>query len=501
MPSQTPLVTDLVSNTDYHSLIKGQTRTGADTEPLVDPATGASWGSVSWDVALVDDAVTTASQTHQNGSWRGLTAVQRADVLDEIGRHIADRVDEIAALETLANGKPLAATKAEVAVSARWWQYHAALLRTLREERIELSATKDAALRHEPIGCVGLITPFNGAFSLGTWKLAPALAAGNTVVIKPPLNSPCSSVLLAEIAHGAGLPVGVLNIVQGGADSGIRLVEHRSVDMISFTGSTAAAMRVGAGVSGRLGRFVAEAGGKSAHIVFDDAAIEEAVTAVVQGGLSASGQTCVAGSRVLVQRSIAEAFSSALVNRVKRLRLGNPTDTATHLGPIATRAQRDRIRSLIEQATADGAQVLTGGPHEPTLPAPLDQGFWIEPTVLKVPSNAISICQTEVFGPVLTLIEFDDEAEAVAIANDSEFGLAAGCWTTDMARARRMSQRLQAGVVWINTYRGMDWQTPFGGVKLSGIGRENGIEGLREFQQTKAIVQDYATAADPFGLV
>lgn len=488
------------TTTQFHSIVGPGAAPGANTETLTDPATGQTWGSVTWGANTVDLAVRNAADAHAAGEWSARTSVQRADVLDEIGRRIEEHVDEIAWYETLANGKPIAATRAEVAVSARWWQYSAALLRTVRDARIQMSATKDATVVHEPLGVVALVTPFNGAFSLGVWKLAPALAAGNSVIIKPPINSPASTTVLLRIAREAGIPDGVLQIVQGGAEVGERLVQHPGVDMVSFTGSTAAARRVGAAVSGRLGHFVAEAGGKSAHVVFDDASIADAVTAVVQGGFSATGQTCVAGSRVMVQRGIAETFTAALIDRVSQLRVGDPADSRTHLGPVVSRQQAERIRSLVDQAQVDGAEVLIGGSETPELPAPFDGGSWIAPTVLKVTSNRADICQTELFGPVLTLLEFETEDEAIAIANDSDFGLAAGCWTTDMSRARRFADQVSAGTVWLNTYRGMDWQTPFGGVKQSGIGRENGIEGLREFQQTKSIVQDFAPAADPFGL-
>ncbi|WP_395474719.1 aldehyde dehydrogenase family protein [Saccharopolyspora spinosa] len=285
----------LLSTTEFHSDINGRTRQGTRHEALTDPATGQPWGTVSHNVDLVDEAVAVARATYASGEWRSVSNLQRADVLDAIGRGIDARVDEIAALETLANGKPFPATKAEVAVSARWWQYYAALLRTTREERLSISATKEATLRYEPVGVVTLITPFNGAFSLGTWKLAPALASGNAVIIKPPLNSPGSSILLKQIVTEAGVPNGAVTIVQGGTGVGQRLVEHKSVDMVSFTGSTAAAAQVGMSVSSHLGHFVAEAGGKSAHIIFDDAPLDDAVTAVVQGGFSATGQTCVAG--------------------------------------------------------------------------------------------------------------------------------------------------------------------------------------------------------------
>lgn len=501
MQTSSDRVSKLAGRAEFHSVLDGQERTGQERVPLLDPASGAEWGAVSWSLEHVDEAVARADDAFRTGSWPLATRSARADVLDAIGRGVLERVDEIAVLETLASGKPLAATRAEVRVSARWWEYYAALLRTLRDEDLELSASKRARLTHEPMGVVALVTPFNGAFSLGTWKLAPALAAGNAVVIKPPLNSPGSTVILREVMQAAGLPDGVVQVVQGGAEVGSRLVEHPGVAMVSFTGSTAAAMRVGRAVSGRLGRFVAEAGGKSAHIVFEDAHIRDAVTAVVQGGFSGTGQTCVAGSRVLVHRSIAPEFTAELLQRISRLRVGDPLEDTTHLGPIASAAQHARILDLIATAISEGAKVLTGGTTPPDVPSGLRGGYWVSPTVLEVADNAATICQTEVFGPVLALMEFDDEAEAVAWANDTAFGLAAGFWTQDAARIHRVGRQLQAGTVWVNTYRGMDWQTPFGGYKHSGLGRENGVEGLREFQETKAVVQEFGRAADPFGLV
>lgn len=486
--------------TAFGSLINGERRVGESREALVDAATGATWGDVSWSVDHVAEAVDTAQRSFTSRNWVDWTRVERADLFEAISKSIESKADELAELETLANGKPIAATRAEVLASVRWWQYYAALLRGLRESHFRNSHTRHTLLEHEPVGVVCLITPFNGAFSLGTWKLAPALAAGNSVIIKPPVNSPGSSLVLADILHEAGLPVGALQIVQGDAEVGSALVSHPGVDMISFTGSTEAAKRVGALASGRLARFVAEAGGKSAHIVFEDADIAEAVTAVVQGVFSGSGQTCVAGSRVLVQRTIAREFSEALVARVRRLRVGDPRSSETHLGPIATQQQLERVQRMLRDAAAAGVETVVGGGTPEGISDELRGGFWLAPTVLRCVNGAENISREEVFGPVLALLEFEDEAEAIALANDSEFGLAAGFWTNDARRIDRVSRRLQAGTVWVNCYRGMDWETPFGGYKQSGIGRENGIEGLREFQQVKSIVMDSGHAADPFGI-
>lgn len=484
----------------FGSLIKGEPRVGDSSVPLTDPATGTRWGEVTWGVGAVAEAVEAARASFVRGKWADGSRAERADVFDAISIGIDARKDELAELESLANGKPIAATRAEVLASARWWQYYAALLRGLREVHFRNSRTRHTLVEHEAIGVVGLITPFNGAFSLGTWKLAPALAAGNSVVIKPPLNSPGSSLVLAEILTTAGIPDDVVHIVQGGSEVGNELVNDPGIDMISFTGSTEAAKKVGAAVSGRLARFVAEAGGKSAHIIFDDANVEEAVTAVTQGVFSGSGQTCVAGSRVLVQKGIAQKFSDELLSRVRKLRVGDPRDSATHLGPIATSQQLERIQTMLAQAASEGVETLTGGAEPEALPGELADGYWLAPTVLRSANASEEICRQEVFGPVLVMVEFAEEEEAVALANDSEFGLAAGFWTNDARRIDRVSRGLQAGTVWVNSYRGMDWETPFGGYKQSGIGRENGIEGLREFQQVKSVVIDSGHAADPFGI-
>lgn len=484
--------------TNVHSVINGEESRGDHTIALVDPSTGNEWGEVTWALSQLDSAVQGAVGAQRE--WALRTESERADVLEVAGRLLAQYVEDLAVFESLANGKPLHATRAEVQAASKWWQYYAALLRSLRSESWQITGTKEASARHEPVGVVGLITPFNGAFSLGVWKLVPALAAGNGVVLKPPANSPASSVLLRQIAVDAGVPEALIQIVQGPAEVGAAVAAHPQIDMVSFTGSTRAARSVGATVAGRLGRFVAEAGGKSAHIIFDDVDIEQAVTAVVQGAFSGSGQTCVAGSRVFVHREVEDSFTERLLARVERLQVGDPIDESVHLGPIATQEQRDRIISLINQAVDDGAEVLTGGVTVPQVAPHLAGGFWVKPTVLKTVSNQEMINQTEVFGPVIGIQTFDTESEVVDLANDTEFGLAAGVWTGSATRAKRMGRSLQAGTVWINTYRGMDWQTPFGGFKQSGIGRENGIEGLREFQQLKAVVEDSERAPDPFGL-
>lgn len=481
----------------YTSHTGGSRREPAGTAvPLVDPATGTTWATAYQDSDAVDDAVRGARTAFLDMSWAGLSGSARADLLYRLGDVLVAHTDELAALETLANGKPLAATRGEVGALVRWYRYFAAAAETLESRSRPLSGTADALITGEPLGVVAALTPFNGALSLGSWKLAPALAAGNTVILKPPPQAPASSVRLAELAREAGFPPGVVSVVIGGAQEGQRLVEHPDVAMVTFTGSTSVARTLGAQAAAQMKRYVCEAGGKSAHIVFADGDMDAAVSAARQGAFSAAGQTCVAGSRVLVQREVYEDFLSRYVAAVGRLRVGHPRDPRTHIGPVASAAALARIESYVDDALAQGAKAATGGRRAKVADA--EQGFWYEPTVLVDADTELAVCREEVFGPVVTVHPFDTEDEAVALANSVEFGLAAGFWTRDSARAHRVARRLEAGVVWVNTYRLLHWSVPFGGYKQSGIGRENGVEAVAEFLQTKSIITEHGTPADPF---
>ncbi|MEU0989156.1 aldehyde dehydrogenase [Streptomyces sp. NPDC005953] len=492
MTSPTPTAEDYTSHT------QGRRRAPAGTVvPLVDPATGAVWARAHQDPDAVDDAVRGAREAFLAPSWGGLPAHARADLLYRLGDVLVAHTDELASLETLANGKPLAATRGEVGALARWYRYFAAAAETLESRSRPLSGTAAALITHEPLGVVAALTPFNGALSLGSWKLAPALAAGNTVILKPPPQAPASSVRLAELALEAGFPPGVVSVVIGGAEEGQRLVQHPDVAMVTFTGSTAVARTLGAQAAAQMKRYVCEAGGKSAHIVFADGDLDAAVIAARQGAFSAAGQTCVAGSRILVQREVYEEFLTRYVDAVARLRVGDPRDPRTHIGPVASAAAVERIESLVDDALSRGAKAATGGRRATVADA--EAGFWYEPTVLVDADRELAVCREEVFGPVVTVHPFDTEDEAVAIANSVEFGLAAGFWTADSARAHRVAKRLEAGVVWVNTYRLLHWSVPFGGYKQSGIGRENGVEAVAEFLQTKSVITEHGTPADPFG--
>ncbi|MFE2042011.1 aldehyde dehydrogenase family protein [Streptomyces sp. NPDC059477] len=481
----------------WTSFIGDRATPPAGTEvPLLDPATGAHWATAHQDPEAVTEAVAAARTALR--TWSALPQHTRADLLHRLGDVLAAHGDELAALETRANGKPLAATRAEVAALVRWYRYFAAVAETLEDRSRTLSASASAVIRQEPLGVVAALTPFNGALSLGSWKLAPALAAGNTVILKPPPQAPASSVRLAELALEAGFPPGVVTTVIGGAAEARLLTEHPDVAMVTFTGSTAVAREIGARAASRMKRFVCEAGGKSAHVVFADADLDAAVAAARQGAFSAAGQTCVAGSRLLVQDEVYEEFLTRFARSVDRLRVGDPRDPDTQIGPLASAAALTRVESYVSDAVRAGARALTGA-RRPEPAGGTEGGYWYLPTVLADVRPDMAVCREEIFGPVVTVQPFGTEDEAVAVANSLEYGLAAGLWTRDASRAHRLTARLDAGVVWVNTYRLLHWSVPFGGHKQSGLGRENGVEAVQEFLQTKSVITEYGIPADPFG--
>ncbi|HEV7250210.1 MAG TPA: aldehyde dehydrogenase family protein [Shinella sp.] len=465
--------------------------------PLYDPATGAVWAKSYVSDEAVESAVAHAAATFRSEPWASMTGYDRAALLRKLAALIVANAERLGALESLANGKSHAATTAEMKATASWYDYYASALDTHDDIFRTVSRSADARIVREPLGVVVAITPFNGALSLGSWKLAPALAMGNTVILKPPAEAPGSSIALAELAMEAGFPPGSVNVVIGDAIASEALATHPDVQMVSFTGSTATAKVLGAKVAAGMKRFVCEAGGKSAHIVFADGDIDGAVIAATQGAFSGSGQTCVAGSRILVQSGIYDTFVERYVASVARIRLGPPSSPKAHIGPVANRRQYDRINGFVAEAVEAGARVVSGG-RKPDIGPEFADGYWVEPTVVLDVSSDMRICREEIFGPVVTIQRFATEEEAISMANGVEYGLAAGFWTRDVGRVRRVSRQLQAGTVWVNTYRAINLRVPFGGYKQSGIGRENGVEAMEEFSQIKSIVTEYGPAADPF---
>lgn len=475
----------------FGSFSGGRSHAGAGLGlDLRHPATGDVWGRAFASVDIASAAVVTAKVAFDAKVWSGLDQPTRSDILRRVADTVEARGADFTRFETLATGKTVSATKDEGADLARWLRFYAGVAEAATGRAIELSRTVTAEERTEPVGVVAAITPFNGALSLGSWKVAPALAIGNSVVLKPPLGAPASSLLWAELAAEAGIPAGVFNVVPGEADVGSALVEHPDVSLVTFTGSTRVAMELASKAGLQLKRFLCEAGGKSAHIVFGDADLGMAVDSVARGIFGNAGQSCVAGSRLLVHASIAEEVVGRLVERARALRLGDPFDPTTEMGPLASAHQLNRVTEMVDRAKAGYARCLIGG-RPAVLAAKFRSGFFFEPTVLTEVDPASEIWNEEVFGPVLAVRTFETDDEAVTIANASKYGLAAGLWTSRLDRAHEVSHALQAGTVWVNTYRYFDHRISFGGFKQSGIGRENGAAVLRDFANVKSIITDY----------
>ncbi|MDQ0393633.1 aldehyde dehydrogenase [Labrys monachus] len=465
----------------------------------VDPFTARPWALVPrGSAADADRAVKAAHKAFKEGPWGRMHPSERARILYRFGELIEANADALAATEVRDNGRLLAEMRHQIRYIPNWYRYYAGLADKI--EGVVHPCDKPALSfsRPEPLGvCVGIV-PWNAPLLLLSLKAAPALAAGNTIIIKPAEHTSASALQLMTLVEDAGFPPGVFNVVTGfGKEIGEPLVTHPLVRHVGFTGSTATGAHLYSLAARDVKRVSLELGGKSPNIVFADADLDNAVRGVVGGIFGATGQTCIAGSRLLVQRSVHDRFLEKLIDFTRKARVGDPTNLETQIGPIANRMQYDKVLGYIDIAVSEGAELLYGG-CRPEL-AECRDGFFIQPTIFSGVRNDMRIAREEVFGPVLSTIPFDDPEEAVAIANDSEFGLAAGVWTSDMQLAIRMSERLEAGSVWINTYRDISYTTPFGGYKKSGIGRENGVEGIREYLQTKAVwISTASEVPNPF---
>jgi aldehyde dehydrogenase (NAD+) len=456
------------------------------TEEIIDvvfPYTGATWATVpSATPDVVDAAVTAAHEAFVDDDWGGLTQTERGRLLGEVADAIDADAATLARLETLGNGKPVTSTLAQVHGLANRIRYYAGLADKIQGETIPVDRPGlRAHTQREPYGVVAAITPWNSPLALAGYKLGPALAAGNTVVLKPSEFTPVSSIRLAAVLREAGLPPGVVNVVTGDGTAGAALTSHPGVDAVSFTGGVETGRKVGRTAGERITPAVLELGGKSPNVVFPDADVDAAVEGAVTAIFAAAGQTCIAGSRLLLHESIHDTFVDQLVERAEAIRLGSPLDPATEMGPIATAPQFETIQRYVDVAREEGATVVTGG-----APVSAEQLLY-PPTVLTGVENDDTVACEEVFGPVLSVLTFEDEADALAKANDTEFGLAAAVWTENVRRANRLADRLEAGVVWLNTYRQLSFTTPFGGYKQSGVGRENGTEAIGEYVQTKTV--------------
>lgn len=478
-------------------LIGGEWVPAADGRrlPVVDPSIGRQVTDVALaSSADVDSAVAVAKATFDDGIWSRMQPGLRARAVHRFADAIAARIEDLYRIETVNNGRPIAETRAQLGRLSEWYRYNASLLLAQRTDVIPMPGPYHTYTTRFPIGVVGILSSFNHPMMIGSKSLAPALATGNSVVLKPSELTPMTSLMLGEIALDAGIPRGVLNVVPGyGTDAGKRLSEHPDVGKVVFTGGTKAGRAVAVAAAGRLARFTVELGGKTPVMVFEDVDVDDAAKGVAFGGFVAAGQTCICGSRVLVQRAIHDRFVDALVAVARKIRIGDPLDPTTQLGPLISSAARDRVLDYIRIGVDEGATVAVGGdiPDDPTLA----DGYYVEPTMLVRVSNAMRCARDEIFGPVLVVIPFEDEDDAVAQANDSPFGLGSSVWTRDVARALRVAERSDHGLVWVNDHHRLDPAAPWGGLRDSGSGREGGWESFNEFTHLRTIT--VRTAPEP----
>jgi (Z)-2-((N-methylformamido)methylene)-5-hydroxybutyrolactone dehydrogenase len=464
------------------------------------PFTGEPWAQIAQGNAQdVDRAVKAAHRELSVGPWSQLNATQRGLLMHKLGDLIARDAKKLAEIEVRDNGKLIAEMGAQLNYVPQWYYYFGGLADKIQGAVIPLDKKGYFNFtRNEPVGVVGAITPWNSPLMLAAWKIAPALAAGCTVVLKPSEFTSASALEFVKLFEEAGFPPGVVNVVTGfGKEVGMPLVEHPLVRKITFTGSEVTGRIVNETAAKQFKRVGLELGGKSPNIVFADAKIEDAVNGAVSGIFAATGQTCIAGSRLLLQESIHDEFVERLVALAKTAKMGNPMSMDTQVGPVTTQPQFQKILGYIDIAKNEGAKLLMGG--GPAKRPECGSGWFVEPTVFGGVSNKMRIAQEEVFGPVLSIIKFKDEDEAVQIANDIRFGLGSGVWTNDIGRAIRMSEKIQAGTVWVNTYRAVSYMSPFGGYKESGMGRENGQDAIREYLHTKSVwINSGAATGNPF---
>ncbi|SMG60720.1 aldehyde dehydrogenase [Paraburkholderia susongensis] len=474
----------------FELYIDGESRPSSSGEwfETEDPFTGKPWAQIAkGNAADVDSAVQAAHAAFSTGPWSQLTPSQRGQLLHRVGDLIARDARKLAEIEVRDNGKLLAEMYGQCQYLPQWYYYFGGLADKIQGTVIPLDKKGYFNFtRNEPLGVVAAITPWNSPLLLATWKIAPALAAGCTIVLKPSEFTSASTIEFAKLFTEAGFPPGVVNVVTGfGKDVGAPLVEHPLVSKITFTGADSTGRAINEAAARQFKHVSLELGGKSPNIVFEDADLDDAVNGAVSGIFAATGQTCIAGSRLLVQDSIYEVFVERLLSLAKTARMGDPSSPDTQIGPVTTRPQYEKVLSYIDVAKQEGAKLLLGG--KPGTAPECGNGWFVEPTIFGDVRNDMRIAQEEVFGPVLSIIRFKDEAEAIAIANDVRFGLGSGVWTKDIGRSIRVAEQIQAGTVWVNSYRAVSYMSPFGGYKDSGLGRENGISAIHEYLQTKSV--------------
>ena len=470
-------------------LINGQWVEGSGKAfDTINPATGEVLTQVAEASARdVDQAVAAARKAFEDaaGPWRKMSASERSRVLWRIADLIEKNIDELAELETLDNGKPIFESRyVDMPMVADVFRYYAGWATKIHGETVNTFNNAFTYTLREPVGVVGAIVAWNFPLLLASWKLGPALACSNTVVLKPAEQTPLTALRFGELAVEAGLPAGVLNIVTGGPETGAALVKHPGVDKIAFTGSTSVGKEIMRNSADTLKRVTLELGGKSPNIVFADSALDSAVKGAINGIFYGKGEVCCAGSRLFVEKKVEDEFLNKLVEFSKKLKLGDPLDPKTRLGAIVSETQMKTVLGYIEAGKSEGAKLLAGGNRASVNG---DHGYFVEPTIFGGVKNDMKIAQEEIFGPVLATLSFNDVEEVAEQANKNVYGLAAAVWTNDIKKAHQLSRRLKAGTVWINTYGLMDASLPFGGYKQSGFGRELGMHAIEHYTELKTV--------------
>lgn len=475
-----------MTTTPFRNFIDGRFDEPSATFESIDPSTGTAWATMpAATEADVDRAVEAAHRALRSGPWATMTATARGKLLVRLGDLVVANAQHLAELETRDTGKIIRETRAQIAYVGDYYRYYGGLADKHEGSHVPIDkADMDVTIRREPIGVVAAIVPWNSQLFLSAVKLGPALAAGCTVVLKASEDGPAPLLAFAELVQEAGFPAGTVSILTGfGHDCGRRLTSHPLVARVAFTGGPSTARAIVRNTAENLAFTTLELGGKSPVVVFADADLDSAANAVVAGIFAATGQSCVAGSRLLVERSVKDEFLARLAQKAKAIKIGDPQDVATEMGPLATQKQRDWIEKIVAESLAAGGRLVTGGVR----PQGHADGFYYSPTIIEASDQKLPCVREELFGPVLSVLAFDTEAEALALANDTPYGLASGVFTTNLARAHRMARDIHAGVVWVNTYRAVSPLVPFGGYGQSGLGREGGLDAIRDYTRGKSV--------------
>ena len=468
----------------FKHYINGKFSEGSEKFETLNPANGKPWAT--FPAASEEESIFAIESAHNalyEGQWSKLNATQRGKLIHRLGDLIAKNASELGELETRDSGKLAVETKAQSSYVADYYYYYAGLADKIQGEVLPIDKPNmQVFTTREPIGVVVAIVPWNAQLFLSATKIAPALAAGNTIVVKASEQAPAALFKFAELVHECGFPPGVINIITGFADPcGKTLTTHPKVARIAFTGGTEVARHIVRNSAENFAHVSLELGGKSPMIIFEDCNIDGAVNGIIAGNFGASGQSCVAGSRVFIQRSIHSKVVELIKQRAEKIVVGNPLDSKTQVGPLATIHQVERASKVINDSVKQGANLVFGGKQ----PSQLKEGWYFEPTLLDCANQEFDCVKTELFAPVISVIAFDTEEEAIAMANDSDYGLGSGVFTENLARAHRVSAKIHSGIVWINTYRAISPISPFGGVKQSGGSREAGIDAIHEYTRTK----------------